>query len=191
MQFARGGCAICWLFPVLFSMVGKAVNVFSTVCAFCRHTGASFKLPNCGPDGSLAAMAWQPAKVNSLLVPGRRSSYSELRAIALGMSGDCNAALGRKHLKSCVELYLGWHTCGADTVPCSISPLGKADVPALFPGAESWSLLLVAALCHADAVRQVPTAVWHMLLMWERESHCDWVGALAGAATWLWWGSQE
>lgn len=150
MQFARGGCAICWLFPVLFSIVREAVNVFSTVCALCRHAGASFRLPNCGPDGSLAAMAWQPTKVNSLLGSGRHSSSSELRAIALGMPGDHNTALGREHLNSCVELCLSWHTCGADTVPHCISPLSKAEVPTLFPGAESLSLLVVAALCHVD-----------------------------------------
>lgn len=48
------------------------------------------------------------------------------------------------------------------------------------------SVLLVAALCHMDALRELSIAEWHVVVVWEREHHCEWLGALAGVETWLW-----
>lgn len=55
-----------------------------------------------------------------------------------------------------------------------------------FQELRAQSLPLVAALCHVDAVKQVPIAVWHTLVMWETECHYDWLGTLAGIEPWLW-----
>lgn len=55
-----------------------------------------------------------------------------------------------------------------------------------FQELRAQSLLLVAALCHVDAVRQVPTAVLYMLVLWERQCYCDCLEVLAGVETWLW-----
>lgn len=103
------------------------------------------------------------------------------------MPGERNAALGREHLNSSVEISLADIPVGLiESVFTALVCWIRLMHIHYFQELTDQSLLLVAVLCHVDAVRQLAIAVWHMLVMWERECHCGWLGTLAGVGTWLW-----
>lgn len=129
------------------------------------YTGGNFKLA--GIVLVAATMGRTPAKVNLPCVSGRCSSTSKLRAVAVGMSVEHNAALGREHLLICVECCPGWHTCRTEAV--CLSSISQWNEAALLGADSSVTLAGNCTVPWERCVRQVPVATWYTLAVWDRQ----------------------